>query len=162
MDATVSTDAVVHTLYASLPPNGSELVLFDLNRSAHLDPFIRPSDRALLGTLFDRTASRAYTVTVLRNVSTSTPEVAEWRVTAGTTTVVTRPLGLAWPGDVFSLSHIAMPFRADDPVFGIGGAADAGWPDPPGHPRTAWRAIGVDGPHRYVDARVVQPFLFLS
>ncbi len=119
VDATVSTDAVVHTLYASLPPNGSELVLFDLNRSAHLDPFIRPSDRALLGTLFDRAASRAYTVTVLSNVSSSTAEVAEWRVTAGTTTVVTRPLGLAWPGDVFSLSHIAMPFRADDPVFGV-------------------------------------------
>jgi len=119
VDATVSTDAVVNTLYASLPSNGSELVLFDLNRSARLDPFIRPSDRALLGTLFDRHASRLYTVTIISNVSSSTAEVAEWRVAAGTTTVMNTPLRLVWPGDVFSLSHIAMPFRSDDPVYGI-------------------------------------------
>jgi hypothetical protein len=119
VDATVSTDAVVNTLYASLPSNGSELVLVDINRSAHLDPFIRPSDRSLLGRLFDRRASRPYAVSVLSNVSSSTTEVAEWRVAAGTTDVVTRPLALSWPGDVFSLSHIAMPFRADDAVFGV-------------------------------------------
>jgi len=119
VDATVSTDAVVNTLYASLPSNGSELVLIDINRSAHLDPFIRPSDRSLLGRLFDRRASRPYGVTVLSNVSSSTTDVAEWRVAAGTTAVVTHPLGLSWPGDVFSLSHIAMPFRADDGVYGV-------------------------------------------
>ena len=34
IDFTVSTRAVVSALYALLPPNGSELVLFDVNRSA--------------------------------------------------------------------------------------------------------------------------------
>jgi alpha-beta hydrolase superfamily lysophospholipase len=118
VDATVSTEAVVHTLYSALPRNGSELVMFDLNRSAHLDPFIRPSDLALLATLFDRHASRDYTLTVLRNVSEETLDIAEWQITAGTTTIEKRPLGLAWPADVFSLSHIAMPFPPDDPVYG--------------------------------------------
>jgi hypothetical protein len=29
-----------------------------------------------------------------------------------------RPLGLAWPRDVFSLSHVAIPFPMSDPVYG--------------------------------------------
>ncbi len=115
---TVSTEAVVRTLYSALPKNGSELVLFDLNRTANLDPFIRPSDSALLRTLFDRHAARDYTLTVIRNVTDDTREVAEWRIAAGTTAIETRPLGLQWPTDVFSLSHIAMPFPPDDPVYG--------------------------------------------
>jgi len=28
------------------------------------------------------------------------------------------PLGLAWPADLFSLSHVAIPFSLDDPVYG--------------------------------------------
>jgi hypothetical protein len=32
VDATVSTDAVVHALFDQLESNGSELVLFDINR----------------------------------------------------------------------------------------------------------------------------------
>jgi len=126
VDATVSTEAVVHTLYSALPRNGSELVMFDLNRSANLDPFIQPSDRALIATLFDRHASRDYTLTVLSNVSNQTLDLAEWHVAAGTTTIDTRPLGLAWPADVFSLSHIAMPFPPDDPVYGVAARVPSG------------------------------------
>jgi hypothetical protein len=28
------------------------------------------------------------------------------------------PLGLSWPAQVFSLSHVALPFAIDDPVYG--------------------------------------------
>lgn len=28
------------------------------------------------------------------------------------------PIGLDWPRDVFSLSHVALPFAPDDPVYG--------------------------------------------
>ena len=34
------------------------------------------------------------------------------------TEIVTRPLGLAWPPEMFSLSHIALPFTLDDDVYG--------------------------------------------
>ena len=30
-----------------------------------------------------------------------------------------KPLGLSWPADVYSLSHVALPFPPDDPLFGI-------------------------------------------
>jgi alpha-beta hydrolase superfamily lysophospholipase len=38
VDFTVSTRAIIVALYANLPRNGSELVLFDLNRNSHVRP----------------------------------------------------------------------------------------------------------------------------
>ena len=34
------------------------------------------------------------------------------------TEIVTRPLGLAWPPEMFSLAHIALPFTLDDDLYG--------------------------------------------
>ena len=48
MDFTVSTRAILSALYAHLPANGSELVLFDVNRSVKFGPLLRSSaDTAL-------------------------------------------------------------------------------------------------------------------
>ena len=33
-------------------------------------------------------------------------------------TPVDRPLPLAWPRELFSLSHVALPFPIDDPLYG--------------------------------------------
>ena len=43
VDFTVSASAVVSDFYALLPPNGSELVLFDINRATSLGLLMRPS-----------------------------------------------------------------------------------------------------------------------
>ncbi|MCX5730911.1 MAG: alpha/beta hydrolase, partial [Deltaproteobacteria bacterium] len=42
------------------------------------------------------------------------------RVTeAGQVTDTTRPLGLFYPADVFSLSHVALPFPPSDSLYGL-------------------------------------------
>ena len=41
VDATVIASAVATALYAQLPANGSELVLFDINRDVEIEPFLR-------------------------------------------------------------------------------------------------------------------------
>lgn len=43
MDSTVSTRAVVSGLFDQLPANGSELVVFDINRAASFRPLFKPS-----------------------------------------------------------------------------------------------------------------------
>ena len=45
-------------------------------------------------------------------------DVVETSIAPGATSVATRPLGLAWPRDVFSLSHVALPFPLSNPVYG--------------------------------------------
>ena len=39
-------------------------------------------------------------------------------IAPGTTSPVDEALGLAWARDVFSLSHVALPFPPADPVYG--------------------------------------------
>lgn len=117
VDATVSTPAVVHALYDVIADNRSELVLFDINRSSGLVPFIQPWDAALVSRLTDANARR-YRRTLITNVDPSALDVTERTVAPGATTVSVRPLGLAWPRDVYSLSHVAIPFPMTDPVYG--------------------------------------------
>ena len=56
--------------------------------------------------------------TLITNIDPSSLDVAERSVAPGATTIDTRPLGLAWPRDVFSLSHVAIPFPLSDPIYG--------------------------------------------
>lgn len=118
LDTTVRTEAVVDTLFDHLPANGSELVLFDLNRLAAFSTVITPRDRAFLSTLFKH-EPRAYRLAVITNANPHTRAVVEKVVEAGTTDVVDRPLDLEFPPGVFSLSHIALPFPLDDPLYGL-------------------------------------------
>jgi hypothetical protein len=117
VDATVSTPAVVHALYDVVADERSELVLFDINRASGLVPFIRPGDSTLISRLTDR-SSRRYRRTLVTNVDATSLEVAERSIAPGATAIDTHPLGIAWPRDVYSLSHVAIPFPLTDPVYG--------------------------------------------
>ena len=57
VDFTVSTRAIINALYANLPANGSELVLFDLNRNAKFGPLLRSSTDTILARLLPRTTA---------------------------------------------------------------------------------------------------------
>jgi alpha-beta hydrolase superfamily lysophospholipase len=116
-DFTVSTAAVVDALYAHLPANGSELVLYDLNRHTKFGPLLRAGKETLADRLLPA-APRRYRTTVVSNAGTGSYEVAERVTEAGASAETVRPLGLRYPGDVFSLSHVALPFPEEDPVYG--------------------------------------------
>lgn len=119
VDATVLTPATVHDLYDHLGENGSELVVFDVNRSDAVRPFLKPSEERLLETLFPPRA-RPWRLSVVTNAGAESRSVVERVVPAGTSAsaATERPLGLEWPDGVFSLSHVALPFAPDDPLFG--------------------------------------------
>ena len=120
MDATVLTQAVVERLFDRLQSPGNELVLFDVNRRADLEPFLRTSRTALLQSLEDK-GELGYTLTTIANRSAETLEVAATSRHAVTDQVETVNLDLAWPEMVYSLSHVAIPFPVDDPVYGLRG-----------------------------------------
>jgi hypothetical protein len=68
-------------------------------------------------------------VTVLSNRDSSGAsgtEVGIIRLPAGQNTAVEGELGLVWPPGVFSLSHIAIPFRPADPLYGDGNDTESG------------------------------------
>lgn len=116
MDFTVSTPAVVNALYGRLPGAGHELVLFDLNRNTKLGPLLRPGVAAGAERLVPP-GPRRWTLTVISNTAESA-EVSEHTTPGGETVGRQRPLGLAYPRDMFSLSHVALPFPASDSLYG--------------------------------------------
>jgi alpha-beta hydrolase superfamily lysophospholipase len=118
VDFTVSTRAILSALYANLPANGSELVLFDLNRHAKFGPLLRRSTDTVVARLLPE-PPRNFRTTVVTNVSRQSDQVMARTVEAGATTETTRELGLAYPPGVFSLSHLALPFPLSDPLYGL-------------------------------------------
>lgn len=118
LDATVRTAAVVNTLFDHLPKNGSELVLFDLNRLAALSTVIKAVDRNFLSTLF-RQEPHNYGVSVITNANADTRAAVQRSVAPGSREITETPLGLDYPPGVFSLSHIAIPFPINDPLYGL-------------------------------------------
>jgi len=123
VDFTVSTRAIVDALYANLPANGSELVLFDLNRSARFGALFRASADSVLSRLLPN-PPRTFRTTIITNAGPGSEEVIERVTEAGATTEQTRALNLIYPSDVFSLSHIALPFAMDDALYGMQPSSD--------------------------------------
>lgn len=117
MDFTVSTRAVISALYEFLPANGSELVLFDRNRNTKLGPLLRPAFDAALNRMVPA-APRNWGLTFITNATEDDPEVVERSTAAGSTEEQERRLGLLYPRDVYSLSHVALPFPPSDSLYG--------------------------------------------
>ncbi|WP_237050172.1 alpha/beta hydrolase [Microvirga ossetica] len=116
-DFTVSTRAIVTSLYARLPANGSELTLFDLNRAIGLGPLLDRSMDTIVGRLLPP-APRAFRTTLVTNADPSTLEAVERAVESGATAEAVTHMGLSFPPTAFSLSHVALPFPITDPLYG--------------------------------------------
>ena len=120
-DSTVSTPAVLQSLYAWLPANGSELVLFDVNRNAKPGVLANPAALAALQQMMPALPLR-YRLTVIGNTP-GEARVSERVIEPGQVIARYRPLALAYPQNIFSLSHVALPFPPDDPLYGFATAA---------------------------------------
>jgi alpha-beta hydrolase superfamily lysophospholipase len=118
IDFTVSTRAIIASLYAHLPANGSELVLFDLNRDAKLGPLLRSASDVILTRVLPP-PPRPFRTTIIANASADSSEVVERVTEAGADSEQERPLGLSFPPGVFSLSHVALPFPPSDGLYGF-------------------------------------------
>jgi alpha-beta hydrolase superfamily lysophospholipase len=117
IDFTVSTPAILTALYAFLPDNGSEIVLFDVNRTVKFGPLLRPSSYVALERLTP-TTPQTYRFTAIANAREDTDQTVERSIAPGQLDVTEKPLGLPYPPGVFSLSHLAIPIPQDDPLYG--------------------------------------------
>jgi alpha-beta hydrolase superfamily lysophospholipase len=117
IDFTVSASDVVTALYDRLTANGSELVLFDINRAANVGILFRDRAEAAVGRLLPP-ATRKYRTTVIGNAGPDDPAGVAHTREAGAADETTAPLGIDYPRDVFSMSHIALPFPPSDGLYG--------------------------------------------
>jgi alpha-beta hydrolase superfamily lysophospholipase len=118
VDFTVSTRALITALYDRLPPKGSELVLFDINRNAKIGPLLTPATQAALDRLLP-SGTRTWRATVVTNAGPEQDAAVERATEAGATEERVQPIGLAWPREIYSLSHVALPFPVADGLYGL-------------------------------------------
>ncbi len=121
VDATVKAPLLIERLFDRLPANGSELVLFDINRKALLGDLLRLKFEDALRQRLAR-QDPAFSVTLITNASEDTTDLLARRWSGGEQSET--PIDLQWPKDVYSLSHLAMPIPSEDPVYGTAEATE--------------------------------------
>lgn len=119
VDATVSTPTLIEGLFSRLPGDRNELVLFDVNRSGRIENFLSRDPRETLRQLVVSSA-KPFRLTVLANRAPDSPDLEERRYSLRDSRVEIVEPGLRWPSGVYSLSHVALPFSPDDPIYGNG------------------------------------------
>jgi hypothetical protein len=111
---------VVDRLLKHLKPQRHELVLFDINRFAAKSTLLI-SDPAPLTTRLMANKSLPFVFTLITNENLgSTAVVARRKPPFSAEATTTEPLNLSWPQGLISLSHVALPFPPDDPLYGQG------------------------------------------
>jgi alpha-beta hydrolase superfamily lysophospholipase len=123
VDATIRAEAVVDVLLSRLAGPGNELVLFDVNRYAIVQSLLVADPGSLTRRLLAM-PRRPFALAVITNVNPRTRQVKEMRAEPQSPRQTQRLLDLEWPTTVFSLSHVALPFPPDDPLYGYAAPED--------------------------------------
>jgi hypothetical protein len=116
VDSTIKVGALVNEFYKNLPDNGSELVLFDINRKDDIEHFMKNTERKLISDL--EVGDLPFHYTLVTNTSGDSPNTLARTRAAGATDFEATPLNIEWPNTVYSLSHVSLPFKADDRWYG--------------------------------------------
>ena len=118
VDSTVTTDAVVDRLLARLGSERHELVLFDINRFAAKAKLLIDDPAPLTQRLQDAD-DLPFAVTFVANESPDSQAiVVRYKPPLAAEARLGERLDLRWPEQILSLSHVALPFPPDDPLYG--------------------------------------------
>jgi alpha-beta hydrolase superfamily lysophospholipase len=117
VDATVSTQAVIDDLFGRLPDGGHELVLFDINRVSEVEQLLKEDPGPKIEAMF-RDESLSFTVSLVTNKSNDSRGVVVRRKIPGSLKITEISFGLKWFRGIYSLSHVALPFSINDPLYG--------------------------------------------
>ena len=92
-------------------------MVYDVNTAAHVDLLFRDRARLAIERMLTP-PPRAYRVVVVGNATPGRAAAAERVTEAGATDETVRALGVDYPVDVYSMSHIAVPFPPHDGLYG--------------------------------------------
>ncbi len=149
IDATVIVPKLITVLFDRLKPGGpSELMLFDINRVARLGNLLDLSFEQEIRPKLQRT-DLPFNLTLVTNADSNSLAVKAQTRASGSLTELA--LNEAWPKEVFSLSHVAIPIPPTDPVYGTAEATEKS-----GLPLGSFSARGEHGALMFPDSMLVR------
>ena len=125
VDQTVITLDLVDKLYGVINNPKSELILFDVNHISFFEDYLTYSTEDIAASLHEQSREH-FTFTLVSNAVSRTRRVEARSWIQSDPQPVVRTLALTWPNDIYSLSHVALPFPADDPVYGYAASGASG------------------------------------
>jgi len=117
VDVTVSPEALISGLFNVLPAGGHELVLFDINRVNQAEKFFNKDPKPYLDSMLNK-SELSYNLALITNQEDTSRQVHILSKAGGNQKVTAEQLDAGWPPAMHSLSHIALPFPKEDPLYG--------------------------------------------
>ncbi|MCP4010454.1 MAG: alpha/beta hydrolase [Proteobacteria bacterium] len=122
VDATVSSRALVEGLFMKLPPARHELVLFDINRQSDIEQVLKKDPVQAFKPMLEN-ENLPFTLSIVRNRNEKVSSTSVYRRARGGSGVEEIQIPLTWPADLYSLSHVALPFSENDALYGKTGSS---------------------------------------
>ena len=113
IDSTVTVSDTVHKFYERLPEGDHTLVLFDMNHKFNSYHLVKKNISTSIQKLRDISSSSHYRFDLISDMNSTDGHLMQI-----TNNKITKKLDLAWPRDIYSLSHLAMPISSHDPLYG--------------------------------------------
>lgn len=117
VDATIQADAVLDKFLTYLPPNKNTLVVFDVNQQFVTQGLIKSSGKNFKTRLLEQEAL-PFRVEFITNMVESQNGLGQLIRNSQKIEISKQKLPFSWPKGLYSLSHVALPFSPDDPIYG--------------------------------------------
>jgi len=89
----------------------------DINRVFEVEQLLKEDPGPKIEAMF-RDESLSFTVSLVTNESNDSRGVVVRRKIPGSLKIAEISFGLKWPRGIYSLSHVALPFPINDPLYG--------------------------------------------
>ncbi len=116
VDATVSVPALIDNLLKKLPGEPHRLLIYDVNQEANAAFLLADNTQGFCEQLLRQ--ELPFRLDVLTNQNAESRNIVRKTKPAHSRLVSVDETGLSWPGELYSLSHVALPFPPDDPAYG--------------------------------------------
>ncbi|WP_373031569.1 alpha/beta hydrolase [Sulfurovum sp.] len=113
IDSTVTVSDTVHKFYERLPKGDHSLVLFDMNHKFNSYHLVKKNISTSIQKLRDTPSNPRYRFDLISDMNSTDGHLMQI-----TNKKIRKKLDLAWPRDIYSLSHLAMPISNHDPLYG--------------------------------------------
>ncbi len=117
VDDTVSASALLDGLLLRLPAAKHELVVFDINRSSNIEALLINNPTNWSESRL-HVAQQSYETTLITNISSDNRQVVARLYAPHNKTITDCLVNEEWPLNLYSLSHVALPFPPNDPLYG--------------------------------------------
>ena len=113
VDTTISIPPIISDLYQRLPKGDNTLIMYDINNKFSQNLLIQDRILNAIKVLRHTPTHTNYTFELITDLNAS-----EGKVQVISKYKDIQDLNISWPLGIYSLSHVALPFSKNDPLYG--------------------------------------------